>query len=243
MVNGKILIDGQDISEMGVGDLRPRLGIIPQESTMFPGSFKRNLDPLQQHTVEDMWAALVKSGIAPKVAPPRARKDGLADDNDYDESYEETMVEWKHQWEKSRWAMRMLMLGIYKLPTKDVNPLLKSRHGLGRIAKSGSQGFSGGEQQLFSLCRVLMRMHRIIVLDEATADVDLETDQHMQKLFRNEFADCAVLTIAHRLETIMGSDRIVVMDKGRIAKVGAPQELIDAGGLFAELVKANDFGV
>ncbi|KAJ2712052.1 ATP-binding cassette glutathione S-conjugate transporter ycf1, partial [Coemansia spiralis] len=233
--SGKILIDGQDISEVGVGDLCPRLGIIPQESTMFPGSFKRNLDPLQQHTVEDMWAALVKSGIAPKVAPPRARKDGLADDEDYDERYEETMVEWKYQWEKSGWAMRMLLLGIYSPPKKDVSPLRKPRHGLGRIAKSGSQGFSGGQMQLFSLSRVLMRMRRIIVLDEATADVDLETDQHMQKLFRNEFADCAVLTIAHRLETIMGSNRIVVMDKGRIAEIGAPQGLIDAGGMFAEL--------
>ncbi|KAJ1735063.1 hypothetical protein LPJ61_000753, partial [Coemansia biformis] len=64
---GSILVDGQDIGAMGVGDLRPRLGIIPQESTMFPGSFKRNLDPLQEHTVEDMWAALIKSGIAPRV--------------------------------------------------------------------------------------------------------------------------------------------------------------------------------
>ncbi|KAJ2716655.1 ATP-binding cassette glutathione S-conjugate transporter ycf1 [Coemansia spiralis] len=241
--SGKILVDGQDISEMGVGDLRPRLGIIPQESTMFPGSFKRNLDPLQQHTVEDMWAALVKSSIAPKVTPRRARKDGLADDEDYDESYEETMVEWKRQWAKSGWAMRLFLLGSYRPPKKDVNPLRKRRHGLNRIAKSGCQGFSGGQMQLFSLSRVLLRMRRIIVLDEATADVDLETDQHMQKLFRDEFASCTVLTIAHRLETIMGSDRIVVMDKGRIAEVGAPQELIDAGGLFAELVKANDFGV
>ncbi|KAJ2715090.1 hypothetical protein H4R19_001394 [Coemansia spiralis] len=241
--SGKILIDGQDISAMGVGDLRPRLGIIPQESTMFPGSFKRNLDPLQQHTVEDMWAALVKSGIAPKVAPPRARKDGLADDEDYDESYEDTMVEWKRQWAKSGWTMRLFLLGSYRPPKKDVNPLRKRRHGLNRIAKSGCQGFSGGQMQLFSLSRVLLRMRRVIVLDEATADVDLETDQHMQKLFRDEFASCTVLTIAHRLEMIMGSDRIVVMDKGRIAEVGAPQELIDAGGLFAELVKANDFGV
>ncbi|KAJ2714674.1 hypothetical protein H4R19_001603 [Coemansia spiralis] len=240
--SGKILIDGQDISEMGVGDLRPRLGVIPQESTMFSGPFKRNLDPLQQHTVEDMWAALVKSGIAPKVAPPRARNDGLADDDNYNESYEETMVEWKRQWAKSGWAMRMLLLGIYQLPTKWVNPLLKPRHGLNRIAMSGSRGFSGGQMQLFSLSRVLMRMRRVIVLDEATADVDLETDQHMQKLFHDEFASCTVLTIAHRLETIMGSDRIIAMDKGRIAEVGAPQELIDAGGLFAELVKANDFG-
>ncbi|KAJ2775087.1 hypothetical protein IWQ56_000259 [Coemansia nantahalensis] len=91
---GRILIDGQDIAEMGVGDLRPRLGIILQESAMYSGSFKRNLDPLQEHTIEDMWAALVKSGIAPKVAPPRASTGGVLDDHDsYDETYEETMVE------------------------------------------------------------------------------------------------------------------------------------------------------
>ncbi|KAJ2804717.1 hypothetical protein H4R21_001536, partial [Coemansia helicoidea] len=239
---GQILVDGQDIVEMGVGDLRPRLSIIPQESTMFSGSFKRNLDPLQEHTIEDMWAALVTSGIAPKVAPPRAPTDGMPVDDNYDETYEETVVEWKHQWAASGRAMRLFMLGLYEKPKKCINTRLEPRHGLDSTAQSGSQGFSGGEQQLFSLCRVLMRMRRIVVLDEATADVDLETDRHMQQVFRDAFAECTVLTIAHRLETIMASDRIVVMDKGRIAEIGTPQELIDAGGLFAELVKANDFG-
>ncbi|KAJ2806882.1 ATP-binding cassette glutathione S-conjugate transporter ycf1 [Coemansia helicoidea] len=239
---GQILIDGQDIAEMGVGDLRPRLGIIPQESTMVSGSFKRNLDPLQEYTTKDMWAALVKSGIAPKVAPPGAPTDGVPGDGNYDEVYEEAMAESNNQWATSVLAMRMLMLRLYKRPKRQTNKLLQPWHGLDRIAQSGSQGFSAGEQQLFSLCRVLMRMRRIIVLDEATADVDLETDRHMQQVFRDAFAGCTVLTIAHRLETIMASDRIVVMDKGRIAEIGTPQELIEAGGLFAELVKANDFG-
>ncbi|KAJ2802497.1 ATP-binding cassette transporter yor1 [Coemansia helicoidea] len=239
---GQILVDGQDIAEMGIGDLRPRLGIIPQESTMVSGSFKRNLDPLQEYTIEDMWAALVTSGIAPKVAPPRARTDRVPDGDRYDEMYEETMVEWNRQWATSGRAMRLLILGLYEKPKKYINTRLEPRHGLDRTARSSSQGFSAGEQQLFGLCRVLMRMRRIIVLDEATADVDLETDRHMQQVFRDAFASCTVLTIAHRLETIMASDRIVVMDKGRIAEIGTPQELIDAGGLFAELVKANDFG-
>ncbi|KAJ1718340.1 Canalicular multispecific organic anion transporter 1 [Coemansia biformis] len=115
-------------------------------------------------------------------------------------------------------------------------------HGLDRTAQSNSQCFSSGEQQLFSLCRLLMRKRHIIVLDEATANVDLATDRHMQQLIRSEFSDCTVLTIAHRLETIMNSDRIIVMDGGRIAEIGSPQELIDAGGHFAELVTTNDFG-
>ncbi|KAJ1735670.1 hypothetical protein LPJ61_000428 [Coemansia biformis] len=241
--SGTILVDGQDTSAMGVGDLRPRLGIIPQESTMFPGSFKRNLDPLQEHTIEDMWAALIKSGIAPKVSPPRAGT-AIAKDEEYrDAEYEETKAEAEWQWARAGWKLRLLMLTLYAKPPKPVIEKNRPRrHGLDRIAQSNSHGFSSGQQQLFSLCRALMRMRRVIVLDEATADVDLETDQHMQQLIRSEFGDRTVLTIAHRLETIMNSDRVIVMDDGRIAEIGSPQELIDAGGHFAGLVKANDFG-
>ncbi|KAJ2657333.1 hypothetical protein IWW48_004577, partial [Coemansia sp. RSA 1200] len=81
----------------------------------------------------------------------------------------------------------------------------------------------------------------IIVLDEATADVDLETGKEMQKLFRSEFKDSTVLTIAHRPETIMNSDKIIVMDKGRVVELGPPKKLINKGGYFSELVKANAF--
>ncbi|KAJ1770422.1 Multidrug resistance-associated protein 1 [Coemansia sp. RSA 1843] len=84
-------------------------------------------------------------------------------------------------------------------------------------------------------------IRKLIVLDEATADVDLETDREMQKLFRSEFKDCTVLTIAHRLETIMGSDRIIAMDNGTVVEFGPPKELIEKGGYFAELVKASGF--
>ncbi|KAJ2342859.1 hypothetical protein GGH91_003387, partial [Coemansia sp. RSA 2671] len=103
-------------------------------------------------------------------------------------------------------------------------------------------GFSSGQQQLFGLCRVIMRKRKIIVLDEATANVDLETDKSVQELIRKEFKDCTVLTIAHRLETIMKSDRIIVMDKGTIAEIGTPQELLAKDGMFAQLVKTSDFG-
>ncbi|KAJ2083582.1 Canalicular multispecific organic anion transporter 1, partial [Coemansia sp. RSA 988] len=95
---------------------------------------------------------------------------------------------------------------------------------------------------LFSLCRLLLRKRRIIVLDEATADVDLATDKEMHRLISKEFSECTVLTIAHRLETVMNSDRIVVMDKGRIVEVGPPQELLKKDGHFAALVRTSNFG-
>ncbi|KAJ2626312.1 Transporter of the ATP-binding cassette (ABC) [Coemansia sp. RSA 1694] len=114
--------------------------------------------------------------------------------------------------------------------------------GLNRYIYNDDYRFSNGQQQLFSLCRLLMRKRQIVVLDEATADVDLETDRRIQELIRKEFSDCTVLTIAHRLDTVKNSDRIIVMDKGEIAEMGTPKELMERDGLFALLVKTNDFG-
>ncbi|KAJ1816105.1 hypothetical protein LPJ60_005457, partial [Coemansia sp. RSA 2675] len=115
-------------------------------------------------------------------------------------------------------------------------------HGLDKSVEDCFGSFSSGQQQLFGLCRVIMRKRKIVVLDEATANVDLETDKSVQELIRKEFGDCTVLTIAHRLDTIMNSDRIIVMDKGTIAEVGTPQELLAKNGMFAQLVKTSDFG-
>ncbi|KAJ2455046.1 ABC transporter C member 13 [Coemansia sp. RSA 2424] len=87
-----------------------------------------------------------------------------------------------------------------------------------------------------------MRRRKIVVPDEATANVDLETDKAVQELIRKEFSDCTVLAIAHRLETTMNSVRIIVMDKGTIADVGTPQALLAKDGTFAQLVKTSNFG-
>ncbi|KAJ1665264.1 Multidrug resistance-associated protein 1 [Coemansia sp. RSA 1646] len=242
---GSIVIDGHNVFEMNIGDLRPKLGTIPQESTLFSGTFRQNLDPLLEYSIEDMWAALLKCGIVENVQPKR--KESKDDDNDDDdddgywEGIREEIKEWDGKWTESSWKMRaFLLIFISKPKPKGKKNLIPRRQGLNRFA-GHSSGFSNGQQQLFSLCRLLMRKRKVIVLDEATADVDLETDQSMQKLFRSEFKDSTVLTIAHRLETIMGSDRIIVMDKGTIAEFGPPKDLIEKGGLFAELVKANDF--
>ncbi|KAJ2733732.1 hypothetical protein IW152_002837 [Coemansia sp. BCRC 34962] len=115
-------------------------------------------------------------------------------------------------------------------------------HGLDKAARWCYGGVRSGKQQLFALCRVIMRKPKIVVLDEATANVDLETNTMVQELIRKELKDCTVLTIAHRLETIMNSDRIIVMDKGTIAGIGAPQDLLAKDGIFAQLVKTSDFG-
>ncbi|PVH75176.1 ABC transporter [Cadophora sp. DSE1049] len=95
---------------------------------------------------------------------------------------------------------------------------------------------SQGQQQLFSLARaILMRLFRgnLVLLDEATSGVDAETDKLMQQIIRTEFKDHTVLTIAHRLETIVDSDVVMVLDGGRLVEFGSPAELVEKeGGLF-----------
>ncbi|KAJ2489392.1 Canalicular multispecific organic anion transporter 1 [Coemansia sp. RSA 2050] len=89
-----------------------------------------------------------------------------------------------------------------------------------------------------SLCCLLLRKRKVMVLDEATADVDQETDRKMQELIRSE---CTVPTIARRLDIIMSSDRIIVMEKGVVVEMGPPQEPVAKGGSFPELIQANQF--
>ncbi|KAJ2833578.1 Transporter of the ATP-binding cassette (ABC) [Coemansia furcata] len=235
--SGSILIDGQDITEFGVGDYRPRLGMIPQESTLMDGSIRYNLDPLNEFDVENMWGSLIKCNMAKFVSQDRGSDVGQNDELDSDSED----VRRRKQWQEAGWLKRVLLFTLMKVPKpEDTQSLTKSR-GLDRLVKNYFGGASSGQQQLFGLCRVIMRRRKIVVLDEATANVDLETDKSVQELIRKEFSDCTVLTIAHRLDTIMNSDRIIVMDKGTIAEIGTPQELLAKDGMFAQLVKTSEF--
>lgn len=98
--------------------------------------------------------------------------------------------------------------------------------GLDYEIAEGGENLSSGQKQLVCLTRALLRKSKILVLDEATAAVDIETDELIQNTIRKEFRDCTIVTIAHRLNTIMDYDRIIVMDKGKIIEFDSPANLL-----------------
>ncbi|XP_069171929.1 multidrug resistance-associated protein 1 isoform X6 [Procambarus clarkii] len=98
--------------------------------------------------------------------------------------------------------------------------------GLQHEISEGGENLSVGQRQLVCLARALLRKTRVLILDEATAAVDLETDDLIQQTIRREFDDCTVLTIAHRLNTIMDSVRVLVLDKGEVKEFDAPATLL-----------------
>ena len=105
-----------------------------------------------------------------------------------------------------------------------------------RVNETGSN-FSVGERQLVCLARALVQKSKIIVMDEATANVDFKTDNLIQEVIRHKFKDSTVLTIAHRLNTIMDYYKVLILDGGRMVEFDKPEILIQNGGIFAELVK------
>jgi len=98
--------------------------------------------------------------------------------------------------------------------------------GINHEVTEGGENLSVGQRQLVCLARALLRKTKVLVLDEATAAVDLETDDLIQKTIRTEFADCTVLVIAHRLNTILDSDKVIVLDRGTITEFAAPNDLL-----------------
>jgi ABC-type multidrug transport system fused ATPase/permease subunit len=110
---------------------------------------------------------------------------------------------------------------------------------LGKRVEEGGSNFSVGQRQLLNLARALLSKPRLLIMDEATASIDGETDAFIQEMLRTRFVDTTLITVAHRLNTIMDYDLILVMDSGRAVEFGSPTQLLEKNGLFTELVNAT----
>jgi ABC-type multidrug transport system fused ATPase/permease subunit len=99
--------------------------------------------------------------------------------------------------------------------------------GLEFQVEEGGKNLSSGEKSLICICRAIIRKNKVVILDEATANIDLKTEQRIQALIKKEFAGCTVMTIAHRLQTIIESDQILMLDQGTVLEFGSPKQLMN----------------
>ncbi|XP_054648189.1 ATP-binding cassette sub-family C member 5 isoform X1 [Dunckerocampus dactyliophorus] len=185
LAKGSIIIDGVDIAQIGLDDLRSKLAIIPQEPVLFIGTVRTNLDPWDQYSDSQIWEALEKTHIKDMVS---------------------------------------------QLP-----------HSLYSEVTENGENFSVGERQLLCVARALLRNSKILVLDEATAAIDTETDSLIQETIRCEFGSCTRLIIAHRLNTVMSCSKVMVMDNGQVLEFDNPAALLSVeDSRFRAMVKASE---
>ncbi|CAL8993869.1 unnamed protein product [Prunus brigantina] len=178
---GQILIDGVDISKIGLQDLRSRLSIIPQDPILFQGTMRTNLDPLQQHSDQELWEVLNQCRLAEIVRQDQRLLDAP-------------------------------------------------------VAEDG-ENWSVGQRQLVCLARVLLKKRKILVLDEATASIDTSTDILIQETIRKETSGCTVITVAHRIPTVIDNDLVLVLGEGKVLEYDSPTRLLeDSSSAFSKLV-------
>ena len=216
--SGSIRIDGIDVSKIKLHDLRSRLAIIPQDPVLFSGTVRNNLDPFDQHSDVELRDALARVHLLDSATPQRS---GTAtpvhrDAGDSDNT----------------------LTGTSTPTNKNTALSLKTR-----ISESGLN-LSQGQRQLLCLARAIVSRPRILVLDEATSSVDMETDRLIQQSIREEFGGrCTLIVIAHRLSTIVDFDRVLVLGQGQVVEYGTPRDLYEKEdvkeGSFKEMVEKS----
>ncbi|KAK2461428.1 hypothetical protein APHAL10511_005891 [Amanita phalloides] len=168
--SGRILLDDLDISTMGLEDLRTRVTIISQDVSLFSGTIRTNIDPLEEHSTEEHLEVIQRCHLSSVI---------------------------KHT------------------PTENEPSLLDM--------PVGPESLSAGEKQLVALARAILRRTNVIIMDEATSQIDTNLDDQIQVTVREEMVDAIVITIAHRLKTVMDYDRILVLDGGEIVEFDEPK--------------------
>ncbi|KAI1856226.1 hypothetical protein JX265_011738 [Neoarthrinium moseri] len=209
IVSGQILFDGVDITSFPRQKLREALTIIPQEAVLFSGDVGSNLDPSDEVSKEIVVKALQYcSGIASFEYR----------ESDDSETGQSTPVEGADE---------------VRSEAQIIN--------LSTAVKAKGENFSHGQRQVLSLCRALVRKSKLMLLDEATASMDYETDQGIQEVLRKELnehgRDRTLVTIAHRLKTIIDYDKVVLLSAGQVLEVGSPKELYEAKGQFYDMMR------
>lgn len=181
--SGRILVDGINIADVPVRDLRMHFAVVPQSPFLFEGSLRDNLDPFRLSDDLKIWKSLEKCHVKDKV---------------------------------------------------------EAAGGLDIHVKESGTTFSVGQRQLLCLARAFLKSSKVLCLDECTANVDTQTASVLQSAIFSECRDVTVITIAHRISTVLNMDYIFILDQGILVEQGNPQILLqDEFSRFSSFAKAS----
>ena len=258
--SGKIEIDGVDIAKMPLGKLREQITMIPQEPTLFSGTLRYNLDPFDEVSDDRIMQLINKAGLEYLLEgtskqekddkkknedKEKEKKDKLAElviieeseDEDEDKKKKEDEKKKEDDDDKKEDGDKK---DADKDEKKDGEKEKKDEDGKGLKFKIQEEGknLSVGERQLICIIRAILRSNKLVILDEATANIDVVTEQSIQRLIKEEFAGATVLTIAHRLNTIISSDKVLMLSKGSVLEYDTPKALLsNPNSAFAKLAE------
>jgi ABC-type multidrug transport system fused ATPase/permease subunit len=185
--DGKIEIDGLDISRVELPTLRRKITMIPQDPTLFAGPLRYSLDPAGDYSDEHLWGALERVGMMAYIEG--------------------------------------------------------TQNGLDAEIVEGGENLSAGQRQLLCMARALLETPKVLVMDEATSNIDGKTDDKIQSMLKDSFKECTVLTIAHRIDTIVWYDKVLVLDGGEILEYDDPKALAKkTGSAFGSLLDEHRRG-
>jgi len=199
---GKILVDDIDIGLIGLRDLREAITIVPQEPTLFMGTIRMNLDPFTLYKDEQIFAALRRV----QLIGPDERTSGS----------------------NSPLLPQTPVIAVAPADTEESRPPSATNKNVfldlsSPVTESGGN-LSQGQRQLLCLARALLKNPSVLVMDEATASIDYATDAAIQETIRE--LRSTIITIAHRLQTVVDYDKVLVLDKGSVVEYGHPWELM-----------------
>ncbi|MCJ1469079.1 hypothetical protein MMC07_007712 [Pseudocyphellaria aurata] len=226
--DGKILIDNVDIGLIGLQDLRESITMVPQDPTLFTGTIRSNLDPFGLFTDEEIFYTLRRVQLIETASSATPSESGTHAAAKFTPSESaEVFVDGSEP--------DLDFAGKATNTHENVSIFTNLESS---VAESGSN-LSQGQRQLLCLARALLKSPRVLLMDEATASIDYATDGKIQETLR-EVKESTIITIAHRLQTIIDYDKVLVLDKGQVVEYDSPWELISKeNGIFRGMCEVS----
>ena len=242
---GKILIDGVPIDQIGLHELRSNLSIIPQDPFLMKGSIKFNVDPKEQYTDERIVEVLEQVSFIDTIKAEDIINQKVQKVKDALKTRFNNKPEAKKKQIQKKYGSTGEFLASQSVLTIAEDPEIKriKQKGVTNTEKllfeieSKGTNLSIGQRQLLCIARAIISQPKILLMDEATSNIDQKTDSVIQTLIKEKLTNTTVVTIAHRLITIIQYDKLIILENGKKIEEGSPLELIQNGGYFCSLVE------